>query len=105
MDDEVSPYLPRRVLRALAAAPRGLDPFRRLWRAACSRLIHDAFGHTGMTDAADHDRAMRDARLWFRHHDDSVEEVFDLAGVPDWEGVREEVVQHEAEYRRDRKRP
>lgn len=93
--------LPHLSFRALARMRPASDPHRRIWQRVVRRLVQDAFGNTGHSDPNDHDRAMREARMWFRFHVEDVEEVFDLADAPDWQGIRREVMSHEPRYRYD----
>lgn len=102
MDDEDDIQgLPRLSFKALDTMQTAADQHRQVWQRVVRRLIQDAFGNTGHSDPNDHDRAMRQSRMWFRFSPEDVEMVFDLAEVENWREIRREVIDHEPSYRRD----
>lgn len=54
-----------------------------LWRAVAARAVLDAVGFPGISDPEKWNKAVREARLWFRYSDDdrTLQSVFAMAGI------------------------
>jgi len=54
-----------------------------LWRAVAARAVLDAVGYPGISDPEKWNKAVREARLWFRYSDDNktLQSVFAMAGI------------------------
>ena len=72
--------VPAPIRRAFATADRPQTSYELLEREIAARAVLDAIGVTGEASPFDHDRAVRDARTWFRWSD-NVEAVFSNAGL------------------------
>ena len=54
-----------------------------LWRAVAARAVLDAVGYPGISDPEKWNKAVKEARLWFRYSDDNktLQSVFAMAGI------------------------
>lgn len=54
-----------------------------LWKAVAARAVLDAVGYPGTSDPEKWNKAVREARLWFRYSDDNktLQSVFAMAGL------------------------
>jgi hypothetical protein len=72
--------VPAPVRRAFATADHPQSPWELLEREIAARAVLDAVGITGESMPLDHNRAVREARGWFRWSA-NVEAVFEYAGL------------------------
>lgn len=90
--------LPDRIKNAFKKAPSPYLSEENLWRDVAARGILDAMGFTGLTgEPTKHNKAVREARMWFKFDEENVETVFDLAGL-EYKAIREIVVDWEPRY-------
>ena len=61
-------------------------PEQQLFQEIVARAVLDALGHTGLNDAAQHNQAVREARVWFKFGT-NVELYCDMAGL-DLDAIR-----------------
>ena len=61
-------------------------PEEHLFQEIVARAVLDALGHTGLNDAAQHNQAVREARVWFKFGENT-QLYCDMAGL-DLEVIR-----------------
>lgn len=83
-DAIMTPGVPEALQRVLHEAPKPRTEEDDLWQSVAARACLDAIGITGLQrDPPKHNRAVREARVWFRFDPDGLcEEVLENAGVP-----------------------
>ena len=94
-----SELVPKTVRRAfeLIELPTCLE--QRLIQEIVARAVLDACGQTGLQSKTQHDRHVREARIWFKFGD-NVEMLLELAGL-DYETVRPAMLKVEPRYKGD----
>lgn len=88
-----------RVCKAFMRSDPCNTPEEKIWRAVAARAVLDAVGKPGVSDPDKWNKAVKEARLWFRYSDDdkNLQTVFELAGV-ELAVVREEVLKVKVRY-------
>jgi hypothetical protein len=90
--------LPDNVKNIFKKAPTPYRTEENLWRDVAARVILDAMGFTGLTgEPTKHNKAVREARMWFKFDDENVQMVFDLAGLELYT-IKETIVNWEPRY-------
>lgn len=72
--------VPASVRRAFRSLDEPSTPEQRLFQEVVARAVLDALGHTGLSDADQHNAAVRGARVWLKMADNN-DIWFDLAGL------------------------
>jgi len=87
------------ICRIFIRSPHCMTPEEQLWRSVAARAVLDAVGKPGVSDPDKWNKAVKEARLWFRYSDDdhTLQTVFDLARV-ELSTVRKEVLKAPVRY-------
>ena len=80
----------------VAVGRENLSGEEKLWIEVAARATLDAIGYTGLNEVGPHNKAVQEARLWFKFSGEA-QDIFDIAEI-DLKKIRKYVLSQSGQY-------